>query len=98
MEISLSGTHVDLSWVDHPANDGGYIVWTSETPFFLPGDPGATSVALPAGSTGWRHTGAAGSPAHNYTYLVQGVSAAEAVSAPSNRTGVFTFSLTRGTF
>lgn len=95
VEISLSGTNVDLSWADNPANDGGYIVWYSEAPFFLP--PGATSVALPAGSTGWTHTAAAGNPAHNYYYLVQGVSVAEAVSAPSNRTGAFTLSLTPGT-
>ena len=94
--ISRNGTNIRLSWTDNPINTGGYVVWYSEKPYFQPGDTGATSVNLPAGSTGWTHTGAAGNPAHNYSYLVQGVGAGGAKSWPSNRTGGFNFGLTPG--
>ena len=94
--ISRNGTNIRLSWTHNPINTVGYVVSYSEKPYFQPGDTGATSVNLPVGSTGWTHTGAAGNPAHNYSYLVQGVGAGGAKSWPSNRTSVFNFGLTPG--
>ena len=93
---SRSGNDVVLSWTDLPVNAAGYIVWHSESPYFQPGDPGTTRVNRPAGSTGWTHTGGAGDPAHNNYYIVQGVNAAGNPSGPSNRVGVFSFTLTPG--
>jgi surface protein len=87
---------VILSWDDNAANAGGYVIWYSETPYFLPDDPAAQSILRPAGSTGWTHASAAGDPAHNYYYIVQGINAAGDRSAASNRTGVFGFSMTPG--
>ncbi|MCX6028509.1 MAG: hypothetical protein NT169_04290, partial [Chloroflexi bacterium] len=87
---------VILSWTNIPADAEGYVVWYSETPYFLPGDPDAQSVTRPAGSTGWTHTGGGGDPAHNYHYVVQGVNAAGVRSGPSNRAGVFSFTLAPG--
>ena len=95
--VSRSGSNVTLSWTNIPADAEGYVAWYSESPYFLPNAPGATSVPRPAGSTGWTHTGGTGDPAHNHYYLVQGVNGAGVPSGPSNRTGTFSFSLTPGT-
>jgi uncharacterized repeat protein (TIGR01451 family) len=84
-----------LSWADHPANGGGYLAWRSTQPYFQPFDTGAISVTLSAGITHTTHVGAVGAGLA-YSYLVQGVNAVGVRSAPSNRVGVFGFSLTPG--
>ena len=88
---------VILSWTAIAADAEGYVVWYSETPYFLPGDPGATSVTRPAGSAGWTHVGGAGDPAHNAYYVVQGINGAGVRSGLSNRAGAFSLTLTPGT-
>ncbi len=96
VSIARSGSDVELSWADQPANAGGHRAWFSQAPYFAPGDPGATAQDRPPGSTSWTHPGAAGNPAYNYSYLVQGLNAAGTPSAPGNRTGVFNFGLFTG--
>lgn len=96
VDISKSGSNVMLGWVPLAADAGGYVAWYSGSPYFTPGPP-ATSVALPAYSTGWTHTGGAGNPLYNWFYVVQGVNGAGVASGPSNRTGTFSFSLAPGT-
>ena len=96
--ISLAGPNVVLAWPPHDAaNAEGYRVWYSADPYFLPGAAGAISDTVPAPDTGYTHAGAAGDPAQNFYYVIQGRNAAGAASGPSNRTAVFTFGLTPGT-
>jgi hypothetical protein len=94
--IEMDAIGVYLNWDDLEINVGGYKVRYSEKPYFQAADEGVTTVDLEPGYEGWVHEGAAGDPAHNYYYFVQGVGAGGTTSGPSNRTGGFNFSLTHG--
>jgi len=89
------GADVVVSWADNATNAGGYIVWYHTQPDFQPGDAGAVNVPLPAGTTSYTHTHAAGGGS-TYFYLVQGVNAVGVRSAASNRVGMFGFTLVPG--
>lgn len=96
--IRKSGGNVVLEWGAIPQNMGTYTVWYSEKAHFLPGDTGVYQATPPppGGSTGWTHTGAAGSTTPNYYYLVRGSNGVGSTSGLSNRTAVFKFGLAPG--
>ena len=94
--IDMDPIGIYLNWDDLEINVGGYKVRYSEKPYFQVGDAGVTTIDLEPGTEGWVHHDAAGDPAHNYYYFVQGVGAGGATSGPSNRTGGFNFGLTPG--
>lgn len=90
-----SGADLTLTWSHDEANSNGYIVWYSPSPYFMPGDSGATETAV-AAPGGYTHTGVIGALQSLY-YLVQGVGGNGVPSNPSNRVGKFAFPLTPGT-
>lgn len=96
LDVTPDWRVVYLGWSADPINTGGFKVHYSEKPYFQVGDAGVTTDELDAGEWSWADPKGASDPAHNHYYLMQGVGAADLASDPSNRTGVFTFSLTRG--
>lgn len=98
VNIELTGAINDdvlLSWVDEPANSGGYAVYRSQTPLFTP-DAAALFATLPPGSTSTTDNGAAGSANENYYYIVRGLNSCGAASAYTQRLGVFDFGIVPG--
>lgn|GEM_PF-4164114 len=103
LSIAREGADVVLSWPPVTADIDGnpltishYEVWRSLSPYCVPGDA-ACSVPLVAEqpASPFVDAGAAldGAP---YFYQVRAVSAADVVSAPSNRVGKFSFTLQPG--
>lgn len=94
LRIPPATTNVELTWYTVDGADQ-YRTWYSSTdPYFTPGgtpalDPDPTDLAF-------THTGAAGSTSPNYYYVVVAVDGDGVESADSNRTGKFSFTLTRG--
>ena len=73
--IDMDPIGIYVNWDDLEINVGGYKVRYSEKPYFQVGDAGVTTIDLEPGTEGWVHHDAAGDPAHNYYYFVQGVGA-----------------------
>lgn len=86
--ITASGSDVVLNWTagEPTAN----IYRGEDDPYFTPGAVYAGGV-----SNGWTDTGAAGSPAHNYTYIIRPQGAC-GESPGSRRLGEFDVTLTPG--
>ncbi len=82
---------VTLDVNNNPVTISKYQVWPGATPYFDPVLP------APAETTGleYRDSGVLGVVDAHY-YVVRAVSTAALSSANSNRTGEFTFSLTKG--
>jgi hypothetical protein len=95
---TVAGQGINLTWSPLGGAVGHYEVDRSIAPYFLPGDPGVQKLAdvqPPASST--NDPNALASPPSAYFYLVQVVDAAAGQAYPaSNRTGAFSFVLTRG--
>ncbi len=89
----LSGDDVVLTWAADPANVQ-YEVWVSTNPYLDPANPGSVTPIYTA-ETSYPDAGAAAG-LENHFYVVRGLNARGAPSANSNRTGEFTFGLTRG--
>lgn len=93
--ISAAGGNVNLSWVDYPANSGGYEIHRSTTPYFTPG-PATLLNALAPGATSYQDTGASGNPAINYVYLVRARNCTGSLLADSFELGEFDLTLQPG--
>ncbi len=77
-----------VSWAAGAATDGSYEVWSSEQPYFLPGDQGATSTVLE--EPPYRDLGAASAARY---YSVLGKDLSGQVICASSRQGTFGFGL-----
>lgn len=85
--IGVNGFDVELSWV------GGNLanIYRAENdPYFAPGTAVASGV-----SSVWTDSGAAGSPANNYTYILRGIDNC-GESGNSQRLGEFDFAIVPG--
>ncbi len=85
--ISLDNQDVVLSWAKD-ATDGGYEVWSSDSPYFAPGDADAQSVVVP--ESPFRDAGAAGASRY---YTVLGMDLTGQTVCSSGRGGTFGFGL-----
>jgi len=87
-DIAASGANVTLTWTagEPTAN----IYRSQDDPYFTPGAVYAGGV-----SSAWTDPGAAGNPAHNYTYIVRAQGGC-GESADSQRLGEFDFTLVPG--
>lgn len=100
---AVSGTDVVLTWPavaqdvhGNPMTASHYQVWRSQSPYCVPGSPGCPTplVANHPGSP-FVDTAAAATDTP-YFYQVRAVSAANVVSAPSNRVGKWGYPLLPG--
>ena len=83
---------VRLSWPDDAAY-ASYTIWRDTAPYFTPAAPALATVVPPPNS--YDDAGAAGDPAVNYYYRVEGVPVSgESLFSP--RLGAFDFALTPG--
>ena len=81
-----------LSWPDDAAY-ASYTIWRDTAPYFTPAAPALATVVPPPNS--YDDAGAAGDPAVNYYYRVEGVPVSgESLFSP--RLGAFDFALTPG--
>ncbi len=98
VNIELTGANNDdvlLSWIDKPANSGGYAVYRNQTPYFT-ADTGTLHATLAAGSTSTVDNGAAGSANANYFYIVRGLNNCGAASDYTQQVGAFDFGIVPG--
>lgn len=93
VDITVSGTDVDLSWDNTGATS--YEVWRGTYAYFEPGD-GFSSLRTTTGSIAYTDTGAAGNPATNYYYIIVAKDAQGELSATSNRVGEFDIAIAPG--
>lgn len=87
-----------LSWAD-VASDEGYLVLSSAAPYFLPTDAGVTTAADPDNVSPFDVAGLIGGPPDMQFYMIQGqvtTSTPDLTSAPSNRVGLFEYTLIAG--
>jgi hypothetical protein len=89
--IAQAGGDVALTWTDDPANTGGYQIWWSAEPYFVPGAIGSDYTPVPASP--YTDGGAVGTTKY---YVVLGVNDTGQTVSESNGVGVFSFSLTPG--
>jgi hypothetical protein len=97
VDIHVSGDDIQLYWLHHHANGGGYEIWQDADPYFVPGsdcstDPDCTRQLVHF----YTETGAAADVANHHFYTVFGVNEFDQRSGPSNRVGEFGFSLVPG--
>lgn len=96
VSIARSGSDVELSWASVSGADHYEVWYAVNAPYFLPGDDCAASPTCTAVSTtAYRHTGATGNVANNYSYVVLAVDASGR-SSLYNRVGEFDYDLTPG--
>ena len=91
MIITPVDKDVALTWTDDPANTGGYRVWWSADPYFVPGATDSTFVSAPASP--YTDTGAIGTTKY---YIILGVDETGQTVSAADRVGVFSLSLTPG--
>lgn len=93
--ITKDANDVVLEWT-HEEPNTGYEVYSAVTPYFTPG-AGTLVATLPSTTTMYRHTGAGGA-ANNHFYIVRSKfqDSANNLSADSNPTGKFSYSLAPG--
>lgn len=87
-ELAAGGSDIELTWIagEPTAN----IYRAANDPYFTPGVVYAGGV-----SSAWTDSGAAGNPAHNYTYIIRAQGGC-GESADSQRLGEFDFALVSG--
>lgn len=102
--LQYSGGALDLGWLDVGGTVHHYQVWRGSTPYFTPGQPGASQVGsdiptphmsgAPLGATNLPHN--LGDASQNDYFLVVAVDTVGQVSTVSQRVGAFDFNLTPG--
>ena len=90
-----NNTDVLLSWQDNPADTGGYDIHRSTAPYFTP-DVNSILTSVAAGVTSYTDSNAAGDPASNHFYVIQGKNSCGDVSGFEKRLGEFDFTLVPG--
>ncbi len=98
VEVSIAHDAADviLTWQNVPASSGGYQVHRSPVPYFLPDESTRLGDPLPATTTIYTDTGAAGTAGTSYTYIVQALNCDGSLVANSTARAIFNLPLVPG--
>lgn len=92
VEISLEGAQIRLAWPHDTAN-AAYEIWTSDQPYFEPGDANASLLdTITATADPVTYLDTTSQEPGNYFYIVRAINSDNVVSESSNRVGIYNHS------
>ena len=91
LTITNYGSDIELTWTDHPTHEY-FEVHRSDTPYFTPVS-GTLLASLPAGTTAYTDTNAAGAVNINHFYIVRAMRSGGSQTADSNEVGEIDYAL-----